>query len=124
MTHIERIRLPIALSALIVLIASGCAGIPRPDGALAKSDAAVKQAIEVGARTHAPLLLREAENKLNQARVETENKEYKKALQLIEQVQVDAELAQVTTLAAKAQKSVDELNLSIRVLRKEMGLTP
>ena len=124
MTHNERIGLPVALFAVIVLTVSGCAGIPRPDAELAKSDAAVKQAIEVGARTHAPLLLREAENKLSQARVETENKEYKKALQLTEQVRVDAELAQVTSLATKAQKSVDELYQSIRVLRKEMGLSP
>ena len=117
-------RFPVALYALIVLTASGCASIPRPDAALAKSDAAVKQAIEVGARIHAPLLLREAENKLNQARVEVANDQYKKALLLTEQVQVDAELAQVTTLAAKAQLSVDELNQSNQLLRKELGLTP
>jgi hypothetical protein len=55
----ERIRLPIAVCALVVLMASGCAGVPRPDAALAKSDSAVEQAIEAGARMHAPLLLRE-----------------------------------------------------------------
>jgi hypothetical protein len=120
----ERIRLPIAVCALVVLMASGCAGVPRPDAALAKSDSAVEQAIEAGARMHAPLLLREAENKLNQARIEAEKGEHKKAQQLAEQVQVDAELAQVTALASKAQISVDELKQSIRVLRKEMGLSP
>ncbi|MDH3311128.1 MAG: DUF4398 domain-containing protein [Gammaproteobacteria bacterium] len=124
MMHYQWIRFPVAVSALIVMTASGCASVPRPDAALAKSDAAVKQAIEVGARTHAPLLLREAEKKLNQARVETENKDYKKASLLTEQVQLDAELAQVTTLATKAQMSVDELNQSIKILRKEMGLSP
>ena len=120
----QRTRLPVALCALMVLAVSGCAGVPRPDAELAKSDIAVKQAIEAGARTYAPLMLRDAENKLQQARIETENKEYEKALQLTEQVQVDAELAQVTTLAAKAQRSVDELKQSIQLLRKEMGLSP
>jgi predicted S18 family serine protease len=124
MTHSEKIRFPVALCALIALTASGCASVPRPDAALAKSDSAIKQAIEAGARTHAPLLLREAENKLNQARAEANKEEYKKAQQLAEQAQVDAELAQVTTLASKAQTSVDELNQSIKLLRKEMGLSP
>lgn len=124
MMHSERILFPVALCAVFVLTASGCAGVPRPDAALAKSDSAVKQAIEAGARTHAPLLLREAENKLNQARLDAKNDDYKKAQQLAEQVQVDAELAQVTTLAVKAQISVDELNQSIKLLRKEMGLSP
>ena len=125
MMHNQWNQFPIALcTLLIVLTASGCASVPRPDAELAKADAAVNQAIEAGARTHAPLLLREAENKLNQARAYTEKEEYKKAVQLTEEVRVDAELAQVTSLATKAQTSVDELNQSIQMLRKEMGLSP
>jgi ribosome assembly protein YihI (activator of Der GTPase) len=124
MMHNLWIRFPVAVSALIVLTVSGCASVPRPDAELAQADASVKQAIEVGARTHAPLLLREAENKLNQAKASAAQKEYKQAVLLTQQAQADAELAEVTSLAAKAQMSVDELNQSIKILRQEMGLSP
>jgi len=100
----------------------GCASTPRPDAQLARSDSAVKQAIELGARVHAPLVLREAETKLSQARLAADKKENEKALRLAEQVEADAKLAQVTTLAIKTQRTVDELNQSIDVLRKEIGL--
>jgi ribosome assembly protein YihI (activator of Der GTPase) len=83
----------------------------------------VKEAIELGARVHAPLVLREAETKLNQAKLAADNKENKKARMLAEEAVADAELAQVTTLATKAQRSVDELNQSIDLLRKELGVT-
>jgi ribosome assembly protein YihI (activator of Der GTPase) len=106
-----------------VLIFGGCAGVPRPDTELARSDSAVKEAIELGARVHAPLVLREAETKLNQAKLAADNKENKKARMLAEEAVADAELAQVTTLATKAQRSVDELNQSIDLLRKELGVT-
>ena len=111
-----------ALVALGLVALAGCASAPRPDAQLVRSDSAVKQAIELGARVHAPLILREAETKLNQARVAADKKENEKARLLAEQVEADAELAQVTTLAIKTQRTVDELNQSIDVLRKELGL--
>ena len=111
------------LLILSVLFVGGCAGVPRPDAQLARSDSAVKQAIELGAREHAPLILREAETKLAQAKLAANNKDNEKARRLAEQVEVDARLAQVTTLATKAQRSVDELNKSIDLLRKELGVT-
>lgn len=119
-----RSRFPLSVTLIAaVLVFGGCAGVPRPDAELAQSDSAVKQAIELGARTHAPLLLREAETKLNRAKLAADNKENKKARMLAEEVSADAQLAQVTTLAEKAQRSVDELNQSIDLLRKELGVT-
>ncbi|OGI65590.1 MAG: hypothetical protein A2W18_12750 [Candidatus Muproteobacteria bacterium RBG_16_60_9] len=111
-----------ALLALGTVALVSCAGVPRPDAELARSDSAVTQAIELGARTNAPLVLRDAETKLNQAKLAANNKENGKARILAEEAQVDAELAQVTTLALKAQRSVDEINTSIDLLRKELGL--
>lgn len=111
-----------ALAVVGLFALAGCASAPRPDAQLARSDSAVKQAIELGARVHAPLILREAETKLNKARVAADKKENEKALRLAEEVEADAKLAQVTTLATKTQRTVDELNRSIDVLRKEIGL--
>lgn len=113
----------IALGAMILLAGSGCAGTPKPDAELARSETAVKQAIEVGAREHAPLQLRSAEQKLAQAKAAAQAKDNARARRLAEQAQVDAEVAEVTALATKAQKSVDELQQSIRLLRKELGVT-
>lgn len=110
-----------ALVAFGLFALAGCASVPRPDAQLARSDSAVKQAIELGARVHAPLVLREAETKLGQARLAADKNENEKALRLAEQVEADAKLAQVTTLALKAQRSVDEINTSIDLLRKELG---
>jgi hypothetical protein len=115
-------RRPGMLIAAGVVALAGCAGVPRPDADLARSDSAVKQAIELGARVHAPLILREAETKLNEAKLAADKKENEKARLLAEQVQADAELAQVTTLAIKAQRSVNELNQSVELLRRELGL--
>jgi len=125
MKHIESFRRHWAgptVAAIGMAVLAGCASVPRPDAQLARSDSAVKQAVELGARVHAPLILREAETKLNQARLAADNKENEKARRLAEQVEADAKLAQVTTLAAKTQRTVDELNQSIDVLRKELGL--
>ena len=123
MTNIESVHLLWArrvLAALGMVVLLGCASTPRPDAQLARSDSAVKQAIELGARVHAPLILREAENKLAQARLAADKKENDKALRLAEEVEADAKLAQVTTLATKTQRTVDELNQSIDLLRKEL----
>jgi hypothetical protein len=52
-----------------------------------------------------------------------EKKEYKQAKIYAEQAEIDADLAQFISRSAKAQKSVDEVNESIMMLRKEIGLS-
>ncbi|UCH53158.1 MAG: DUF4398 domain-containing protein [Pseudomonadota bacterium] len=112
----------VAPAVLISLGLSACAGAP-PTAELTRSESAVSQAIEVGARNYAQLDLHAAEQKLEQARAAAKTGDNDKARRLAEQAQVDAELAEAKSLSTKAQRSVAELKESIQLLRKELGLT-
>jgi len=109
---------------VLVLVAwslVGCsATIPPPTQKLALSEAAINQAEASGAVEFAPVEMRSAREKLAQARVATNQEENKKALQLAEQAEVDAQLAEAKARTAKAQKAVNELQESIQTLKMEI----
>lgn len=92
-----------------------------PTSALAEAQKATAQAEQVGGREYAPLELRNASKKLEEARAAIRKKDHKKATQLVEQALVDAELAEMKSLSAKAQAAVTELQESIRTLRDEIN---
>lgn len=105
----------------IVFFASACATTqPPPTLELKDSRAALRQAEQVGAREYAPLELRTAEKKLEEAQLASSKGDHERAARLAEQAVVDAELAQITALSAKAQAAVNALNDSIRALREEI----
>lgn len=103
----------------IGLIAA-CGSTNPPTQQLTETRMVIEQAEQVGAEEYAPLELRNAGIKLEQARAASEAKEYEKAIRLAEQARVDAELAQVKALSAKSQKAAAELKESIRVLQQEL----
>jgi hypothetical protein len=103
----------------IALIAA-CGSTNPPTQQLTETRMVIEQAEEVGAQEYAPLELREAGIKLQQARDAVEDKEYEKAKRLLEHARVDAELAQVKALSAKSQEAAAELRESIRVLKEEL----
>ncbi len=80
----------------------------------------IEQAEQVGAQEFAPLELRDAGIKLQQTRDAVEDKEYEKAIRLLEHTRIDAELAQVKARSAKSQKAAAELRESIRILKEEL----
>ena len=80
----------------------------------------IEQAEQDGAEEHAPLEIRDAKIKLQQARDAVEEKEYEKAIRLLDHARVDAELAQAKAQSAKSQKAAEELRESIRVLKEEL----
>lgn len=103
----------------IGLIAA-CGSTNPPTQQLTETRMVIEQAEQVGAEEYAPLELRNAGIKLEQARAASEAKEYEKAIRLAEQARVDAELAEVKALSAKSQKAAAELKESIRVLQQEL----
>ncbi|NNF58988.1 MAG: DUF4398 domain-containing protein [Rhodothermaceae bacterium] len=119
MTHSVRF-VPGTLLALALLTA-GCAGsrMPPPDMSAARS--AIAEADQSGAGEAAPLALRNARQKLEQAERAIENEDYETARFLTDQAQVDAELAEAKARSAMATTAVDELRESIRVLREEIN---
>ena len=106
---------------LLLLNCSSSRKMAVPTSALAEAQKATSQAEQVGAREYAPLELRNASKKLEDARAAIRKKDHKKATQLVEQALVDAELAEIKSLSAKSQAAVTELQESIRTLRDEIN---
>lgn len=107
---------------LLAGLATACASSkPPPTDTMARTQAAINQAEQVGARNYAPLQVRDAKKKLDEAKKLVEQKKYGKAKRLAEEAEVDAELAQTKTLSEKAQKAVKELKKSIQTLKEEIA---
>jgi hypothetical protein len=104
----------------LLLFATGCAGskLPPPDFSGPRS--ALDEADQAGASESAPLLLRNARQKLQQAEAAAANDDMQRAQFLADEAAVDAELAAEMARAANAQAAVDELRESVRVLREEI----
>ncbi len=120
----KSILLPFRAITLLLLSLSlyACASTPAPVGSVAKAETAVEQAREAKADEHAPLLLRSASQKADDARAAMKRKDYTQARRLAEEAQIDAELAQQTALSARAQQAASELRNSLELLRRELGL--
>ena len=105
---------------LLALVATGCASsrVPPPD--LSAARLAVAEADQAGAAEAAPLALRNARLKMEQAQTAINQEDYERAMIFAEQAQVDAEFAEAKARSVKAQEAVDELRESIQVLRDEI----
>ena len=108
---------------LIFVLASGCRSsrVPAPTSEMAAASLAVEQADQMGAEEYAPLEIRQARQKLDQAQRLLRNGDNKRARMLIEKAKVDAELAEAKALASKSQKAVVELQETIKTLRDEIA---
>lgn len=99
---------------------TACGSTNPPTQQLTETRMVIEQAEEVGAKEYAPLEIRDAGVKLQQARDAVKAEDYEKAKRLLEQARVGAELAQVKALSAKSQEGAAELRESIRVLKEEL----
>lgn len=99
---------------------TACGSMAPPTQQLTEIRMVIEQSEQVGAQEYAPLELRDAGIKLQQARDTEQAKDYKKAIRLLEHARMDAELAQVKALSAKSQSAAAELRESIRVLKEEL----
>lgn len=110
----------LALGAALV----GC-GSSRPPVApvqpvITSAERAAAEAEQAGAAQHAPLELRTARQKIEQAERTLRAGDERTALRLAEQAEVDAELAEAKARTAVAQVAIDEIRETIRVLREEI----
>lgn len=99
---------------------AACASTNPPTQQLTETRMMIEQAEQDGAREYAPLEIRDAEIKLQQAYEAVDAEDYKKAIRFLEHARVDAELAQVKAVSAKSQEAAAELRESIRVLKEEL----
>lgn len=105
----------------ILFLLASCASTKPPTQELARTEAAIDQADQVGAQDYAPLEIREARKKLQQAKELSAEGEHEKAKRLAERAEVDAELAESKALSEKAQSAVRQLRESIRLLKEEIN---
>jgi hypothetical protein len=102
----------------LVMLSGACAGI-APTAKMANLEYAINDALKADAATYAPLELRFAEDKYQAAKKAIADKEYEQAGRIIDQAQLDAQLAQEKALSAKAEKDASEMRQSIEALQGE-----
>lgn len=105
----------------VLLLAAGCSGSRLPSPDLSPTRSAIAQADQAGASESAPLALRNARQKLEQAEAASNRGDNRTAQMLAEQAEIDARLAEARARSARAQAAVDELRESVRVLRDEIN---
>ena len=104
---------------------AACASSPAPpETELAAAELAVGEAEEADARTHAPVLLQQAQEKLARARQAVEGEAMVDARRLAEQATVDAQLAEAQARATIAQSNLREVQEGVDQLRERTLTTP
>jgi|TARA_R100000687_G_C6436541_1_gene158389 uncharacterized protein DUF4398 len=115
---LTRILTTLALATLL----AACAGPgPKPDSELQSAESSIKQAEASDARRFQPVLLNEAMNKVADARALIDEEEYTEARRLLEQAEVDAQLAGASSETEKAQRAVAEINNNIENLHQQLN---
>lgn len=102
------------------VVLSSCASVAPPTEQIAVSKVAVANATSAGGTEFASAEMRTAQDKLDSAIQAMTAEDYKNALLLAEQAQVDAQLAAAKARSAKAQKAAVTVEEDSRVLRKEI----
>lgn len=103
---------------ILIMLSGACAGV-APTSKMANLEYAINDAVKADAPAYAPLELRFAQEKYQAAKKAIAEKEYKQAERLIDQAQLDAQLAQERALATKAEKDADEMREGIEALQNE-----
>lgn len=116
---LSRFQLPkLAAVALGGLLLVGCAGNP-PNEQFAVTESAVRGAMSAGATEYAPVDMRAAQEKWQQAELAMQKENYEEARRLAQQAEWDARVAERKAQAAKAQKAVEDAQKGIQELREE-----
>jgi len=111
------------LVAVVFLALAACTTIrPGPD-AFVSAETAIAVAVEAGGDEFAPVEMRFAREKLEIARKGMDKQKYEAALYLVEQSEINAELAIAKSRAAKSRRRVNELRKSNDELENKLRET-
>lgn len=111
------------LLILLTMLLVACAQPkPAPD-AFSDAEQAMDAAIRAGAEEHSPVELRFANEKLAEARKGMDAKQYDKSIYLIEQSEINSELAIEKSKAAVMRARVAELARENEILREDYQST-
>ena len=103
---------------LLLLVVSCASPKPKPDS-FDNAEKAIDAAVAAGAEQHSPVELRFAREKLDEAHKGVEYKQYDKTLYLIEQAEINAELAIEKSRAAVIRSQVTEMARQNEILRED-----
>ena len=113
----------ILLLVIFTLVLVSCATTKPAPNAFNDAEEAIEAAIEAGAEEHSPVELRFAREKLAEARKGMEVKQYDKSIYLIEQSEINSELAIQKSGAAEIRARVTEQTRDNEVLREDFRST-
>ena len=103
---------------------AGCATTaPPPTEDLVLGRAAIADAVSAGAPEYAPVILRRAQDELDQANHALAAGHHGDARRFAQDAEVDAKLAAATARARKSERALAEVETGIRALRDEIART-
>ncbi len=108
---------------VISLLLFACATTKPAADAFTSAESAIEVAVQAGAEEHSPVELRFAREKLAEAHKGMEYKQFDKAIYLIDQSEINSELALAKTRAAIIRGKVTDLARENEILREEFEST-
>ena len=108
---------------LTLLLLTACATTKPPPNVFNRADQAIDAAVQAGAEEHSPVELRFAREKLAEAHKGMEYKQFDKAIYLIDQSEINSELALEKTRAAIIRGKVTDLARENEILREDFEAT-
>jgi hypothetical protein len=103
-------------------LASCAAPKPAPN-AFNDAEEAIQEAVDAGAEEHSPVVLRFAREKLAEAHKGMEYRQYDKAIYLIEQSEINSELAIEKSRTAEVRAQVADQTRENEILREDFETT-
>ena len=111
------------LLAVLLLFLVSCSSVKPQPGAFNSAEEAIDAAVRAGAEQNSPVELRFAREKLAEAQKGMEYKQYDKAIYLIEESEINSELAIEKSRAAILRGRVTELGRENEILREDFEST-
>jgi hypothetical protein len=111
----------VVIMALSILWLSGCSGLAASSRQkISEGDKALIGAKESNATVNAPVELKAAEDKLEQAKAAFGQKDYNNADRLAEQALADVDYARTKGSSEKVKKEAEQIRQNIKTLRQEI----
>jgi len=121
-SKIQFMRNLIVIIFTALALASCAAPRPAPD-AFSDAEEAIQEAVDAGAEEHSPVELRFAREKLAEAHKGMEYRQYDKAIYLVEQSEINSELAIEKSRTAEIREQVAAQVRENEILREDFEST-
>ncbi|SEN20018.1 DUF4398 domain-containing protein [Nitrosomonas marina] len=106
---------------MVCLVLAACGSTPVSESRYASVQKQIKEAEDLHAGKVAGAELYEAQKKFEDARKADNDGKRKKALRLLKESELHAELAETKVFRSRAQEMLDEIYTGLRTLEKEMN---